>query len=218
MYRCGFSSPAPRSRSGVTVEGSSSTIRRSRAGTCRCQAAGVQVRVTDLGSTNGTLVDGRRIDGEHIVGPGEVVQVGASTIVSGTARAPRRRMTREQHRSTSSRRRRLRPHPTSGHWRADAGTLTIVFSDIEHSTQSARRARRRALGRGARDAQRRDPPTASPDTEEPRSRRKATVSCSAFRAHGRALLCMSRRATSPARGSRVHDPARDARTRRRAHR
>ncbi|MCU1430570.1 MAG: hypothetical protein JWL83_4570 [Actinomycetia bacterium] len=44
------------------------------------EASGV-VHVTDLGSTNGTRVDGDPIAGAHALAPGQVVQFGATTIV-----------------------------------------------------------------------------------------------------------------------------------------
>lgn len=101
------------------------------------QATSGSIRVTDLGSRNGTLVDGRRIVGEHLVGPGEVVQLGASTIViwegESTSAADDPRATSIDLVAAAA----AAAPPDFGSLAADAGTLTIVFSDIENSTQSA---------------------------------------------------------------------------------
>jgi class 3 adenylate cyclase len=45
------------------------------------------VRVTDLDSTNGTRVNGDRIRGAHLLQPGQVIQLGATTIALITAAA-----------------------------------------------------------------------------------------------------------------------------------
>lgn len=101
------------------------------------QASGRHVRVTDLGSTNGTLVDGRRIHGEQLVGRGEVVRLGASTIViwegDPTSAPDDPRTTSIDLVAAAA----AADPPDFGSLAADAGTLTIVFSDIEGSTQSA---------------------------------------------------------------------------------
>jgi len=100
-------------------------------------ASGGRVLVTDLGSTNGTLVDGRRIEGEHLLSPGEVVQLGASTIViwngESTAASDNGRRTSIDLVAAAA----VADPPDFASLAADAGTLTIVFSDIENSTRSA---------------------------------------------------------------------------------
>jgi adenylate cyclase len=98
------------------------------------------VRVTDLGSRNGTRVDGARIDGTHVLVPGEVVQLGATTIVllrdaeldpAGASGSPR--VTSIDLVAAAA----AKDPPDFGSLPADAGTLTIVFSDIENSTSRA---------------------------------------------------------------------------------
>jgi class 3 adenylate cyclase len=98
------------------------------------------VRVTDLGSTNGTRVDGIAIDGPHRLAPGEVVQLGATTIalLTGGPAVPAP-ATREA-RSTSIdlvAAAAVADPPDFAALPADGGTLTIVFSDIENSTARA---------------------------------------------------------------------------------
>lgn len=44
---------------------------------CRLELAGQELRITDLHSTNGTLVDGRRLVGTETLRPGATVQVGS---------------------------------------------------------------------------------------------------------------------------------------------
>lgn len=47
---------------------------------CRIDVAGGELRVEDLGSTNGTYVDGRRLDGAQIVKPGFTLQAGTQVL------------------------------------------------------------------------------------------------------------------------------------------
>ena len=102
------------------------------------------VTVADLGSTNGTFLDGRRIDAPCRLAPGSVVRLGDTTIerpadAGGPAGAGA---------TVSSLQRELRStsidlvaaavvdeHPPVPAPSDDSGTVTIVFSDIEDSTR-----------------------------------------------------------------------------------
>jgi class 3 adenylate cyclase len=95
------------------------------------------VRVTDLGSTNGTRVDGVPIEGAHVLVAGEVVQLGATTIQLLQDRPPEPAVAAGT-RSTSIdlvAAAAAADPPDFAALSADAGTLTIVFSDIENSTR-----------------------------------------------------------------------------------
>lgn len=101
---------------------------------------GGDVTVTDLGSTNGTFVDGRRLDGPHRMTAGSVVRLG-DTLIEHQARPRGATETtvadlRRELRSTSidlvaaaAADEPLAPAVSDG-----SGTVTIVFSDIEDST------------------------------------------------------------------------------------
>ena len=99
------------------------------------------VVVTDLGSTNGTFVDGRPLDGPHRLLPGQVVRLGDTTIEreaeASTSASTGATLTRLQAglRTTSIE---LVAAAVADELPAvpvpDSGTLTIVFSDIENST------------------------------------------------------------------------------------
>jgi class 3 adenylate cyclase len=95
------------------------------------------VCVTDLGSTNGTRVDGAPIAGDHTLAPGEVVQLGTTTIALLTetpaAAAHAARSTSIDLVAAAA----VADPPDFAALPADGGTLTIVFSDIEHSTRRA---------------------------------------------------------------------------------
>lgn len=104
---------------------------------------GGEVEVTDLGSTNGTMVDDRRLDGPHRLAAGQVVRIGATTIERVDAVNPRAASTSlavaAEMRSTSIDlvaaavvQERPAVPPFDG-----TGTVTIVFSDIENSTVRA---------------------------------------------------------------------------------
>jgi class 3 adenylate cyclase len=97
------------------------------------------VRVTDLGSTNGTRLDGARIEGAHVLGPGQIVQLGATTIglddqarPSGAQNTSARATSIDLVAAAAA-----ADPPDFAALPADAGTLTIVFSDIENSTLRA---------------------------------------------------------------------------------
>lgn len=110
----------------------------------RSDAGGVMV--TDLGSTNGSLLDGAALNGSHRLAVGEIVQIGATTIridtglrvtnaaASGTATPERvtRATSIELVASAAA-----EDPPDFSALSADAGTLTFVFSDIEDSTRRA---------------------------------------------------------------------------------
>lgn len=104
------------------------------------------VTVTDLGSTNGTTVDGRRLEAPHPLQPGQVVRLGDTTIehvpTPGSGAAPSSTET------MASLARELRATSIDLMAAAvvqeqpavaadDNGTVTIVFSDIESSTSRA---------------------------------------------------------------------------------
>ena len=102
------------------------------------------VVVTDLGSTNGTFVDGRRLDAPCHLVPGMIVRLGDTTIERPSGETPMTGMGA----TVSSLQRELRstsidlvaaavvheqqPAPALTD---DSGTVTIVFSDIEDSTR-----------------------------------------------------------------------------------
>jgi class 3 adenylate cyclase len=99
------------------------------------------VVVTDLGSTNGTFVDGRKLDGSHHLLPGQLVRLGDTTIErEADGSVPAANGTTVTSLETGLR-------TTSIDLVAaavadelptvrvpDGGTMTIVFSDIEDST------------------------------------------------------------------------------------
>ena len=114
------------------------------------QATGDEVVVTDLGSLNGSTVDGTPLDAPHRLRAGEVVRFGGCSIFlvprprstgdrTGGDDGPRRRMTAADPRATSIG---LLAHAVldlgaTTSQPGDAGTVTIVFSDIEGSTKRA---------------------------------------------------------------------------------
>ena len=55
---------------------------------CRIEVAGGEARIADLGSTNGTLVDGQRIIAPTTLRPGATVQVGACVLTYGRETVP----------------------------------------------------------------------------------------------------------------------------------
>lgn len=110
------------------------------------------VIVTDLGSTNGTMIGSRSLSGPEVLSAGDVVTFGATTIELADAggRDPRATTlgtsgTRASHVEGDLRRTsidvvadavaELRPELDFSN---DQGTVTIVFSDIEGSTVHAR--------------------------------------------------------------------------------
>jgi adenylate cyclase len=103
----------------------------------RLSAVGGRVTLEDLGSTNGTLVDGQRIAGPTPLAPGQAATFGACTIqlVSTTEAVP---ATADDIRRTSidivAEAASADPSPMV---QTGSGTLTIVFSDIEGSTRRA---------------------------------------------------------------------------------
>jgi class 3 adenylate cyclase len=101
-------------------------------------AADGAVQVTDLGSTNGTRLDGDRIEGTRVLEPGQVVELGATTITllpdeTEPASADDVRGTSIDLVAAAA----AADPPDFAALSADAGTLTIVFSDIEGSTRRA---------------------------------------------------------------------------------
>lgn len=104
--------------------------------------------VSDLGSSNGTTVDGVHIEEPMLVAPGGIVRIGNTVLEIGRADYEARPASYTEIQSQ------LADHPptsidlvaesVSGRISAqvlgvehEAGTLTIVFSDIESSTQMA---------------------------------------------------------------------------------
>lgn len=55
---------------------------------CRIDVAGGEATITDLGSTNGTFVDGRRLADPTALRPGAVIQVGACVLTYGREATP----------------------------------------------------------------------------------------------------------------------------------
>jgi class 3 adenylate cyclase len=92
------------------------------------------VVITDLGSSNGTTVDGVRVQAPRTVGPGELVRFGSCTIEVATGVAEVRELPR-----VTSIDRVAAAVVAEGtdltRVDVDAGTITIVFSDIEGSTR-----------------------------------------------------------------------------------
>jgi class 3 adenylate cyclase len=98
------------------------------------------VTVIDLGSANGTTVDGDTIERPVSLAPGSVVRLGDTTIELATpaaAESPPEQVTRsrtaiERIAAEAARERPLPPKSALAE-----GTVTIVFSDIESSTELA---------------------------------------------------------------------------------
>ena len=106
-----------------------------------------QIVVTDLGSTNGTFLDGERITGPVVLEVGNAIVLGVTT-VRAVRSAPDAATDDVGRRTTIARGARDGdPRGTSidrvadlvstagWHPRPDAGTITILFSDIESSTE-----------------------------------------------------------------------------------
>lgn len=102
---------------------------------------GDRVVVEDLGSTNGTTVDGERVDGPVDLAPDAVVQLGDTTVqLAGRAAGGRPPAPDDAVPTTSIERVAAevaadRPPPPRAALRD--GTVTIVFTDIESSTELA---------------------------------------------------------------------------------
>ncbi len=112
-----------------------------------------EVRVVDLGSSNGTTLNGRPISGETVLAVGDIVGIGSAEIVVGSAvgMADQNRWSRtidltsemataEQSRSTIERLSEtvnITDVSSLASKAGDQGTVTIVFSDIENSTVKA---------------------------------------------------------------------------------
>jgi hypothetical protein len=99
------------------------------------------VVVTDLGSTNGTFVDGRPLDGPHRLLPGQVLRLGDTTIereADGCGRAPNGATMTSLGAGVRTTSIDLVAAAVADELPTvtvpDGGTLTIVFSDIEDST------------------------------------------------------------------------------------
>jgi adenylate cyclase len=99
-----------------------------------------EVQVTDLSSTNGTRIDGTPMEGSHRLAPGEVLQLGATTITllddglgQGAGQQGAARETSIDLVAAAA----AADPPDFAALPADSGTLTIVFSDIENSTRRA---------------------------------------------------------------------------------
>jgi len=104
--------------------------------------------VTDLDSSNGTTVDGARVEAPTVVQPGCVVRIGNTQLDIGHATVEARQARYTEIRNPSQDRPLtsidLVAESVGGRVPAqvldvehEAGTLTIVFSDIESSTQMA---------------------------------------------------------------------------------
>ena len=129
------------------------------------------VRVTDLGSRNGTRVDGAPIDGVHVLAPGQVVQFGATTIAlwndAPAGPTSDAGQTSIEHVLASV----TTDPPDFAALPTDAGTLTIVLCDIEGSALPRGGPRRRGLGRSVGHPPVHRPPPAHPP---PRRRGQGT--------------------------------------------
>lgn len=96
------------------------------------------VVVIDLGSTNGTTVDGRRLSAPHALEPGQVVAFGGSSLTVATGNGERGagadlRATSIDVVADSF----AAERPDISEVARSHGTTTIVFSDIESSTELA---------------------------------------------------------------------------------
>jgi class 3 adenylate cyclase len=107
----------------------------------RLSVEGEAVVVTDLGSTNGTFVDGRRLEGAHRLGPGELVRLGETTIqldADGTGAGLDGVTVTSLDTGLRTTSIDLVAAAVADELPAvrmpDGATLTIVFSDIEEST------------------------------------------------------------------------------------
>jgi adenylate cyclase len=106
-------------------------------------ATAAGVLATDLGSTNGTFHEGRRISGPVLLEPGVTLRLGDTTIERTVPRDeggpnlgdfdPRATSIDAVAAAID------RDRPDLSSLRGDSGTLTIVFCDIESSTQSVSR-------------------------------------------------------------------------------
>ena len=107
-----------------------------------------QVTCTDLGSTNGTLLDGEQITGPIVLGPGMVLTLGdtsirlAVAVPAGTGIGRATTIAGMMPASDGVDLRRtsidlVADLVAADEWqpKVDAGTITILFSDIESSTQ-----------------------------------------------------------------------------------
>ena len=129
-----------------------------------------QVLVEDLGSTNGTFLDGERISSAVVLMPGSLVQLGDTVLTLVSAGSPPVQAAsgaplgsretampgspafggavrasasgeptniRETSMDAVARAVSVSPEPVVAQTELDHGTITIVFSDIENSTQRA---------------------------------------------------------------------------------
>lgn len=101
---------------------------------------GEDVRVLDLGSANGTTVDGVAVDREATLGPGSVVRLGDTTIELATdIKTPWLGFSSDTEPVTSITRVAAATDPKVLASALKDGTITIVFSDIESSTELAQK-------------------------------------------------------------------------------
>jgi len=107
---------------------------------------GDTVTVTDLGSANGTTVDGESVEGPTTVRTGSVVRIGDTRVEIGGAGTVNRTQIHTRARNSGSTRSSIDVVASSVAdslgaevlgVRNEPGTLTIAFSDIESSTQLA---------------------------------------------------------------------------------
>jgi class 3 adenylate cyclase len=104
------------------------------------QAMAGTVRVTDLGSRNGTFVNGTRIRESHLLARGERVQLGGSTISLLEGTSPAVEGPSDVPRATSIElvaAAAVADPPDFTALSTEPGTLTIVLSGIEESTRRA---------------------------------------------------------------------------------
>lgn len=107
--------------------------------------AGSTVLVTDVGSLNGSTIDGRPLERSHRLAPGQIVRFGACTLTLATRvrpPAPEAGLTEVDAREVRATSIGLLAEAVldlgqAGAQPTDAGTVTIVFSDIEGSTVRA---------------------------------------------------------------------------------